>query len=582
MKDSNDHIPLVIKARQGHQEAINQLTQIASQRLSQFVFRLTLQEELTQDIVQESLVDMLRFFPTLKHTERFWYWLYGMAYNKIGRHFQRQRIRQSVPLSQIQEESMTNGQDQTVADVISQELREIVGRSMQQIDPNHRAILTMRCYDQMSYAQISQLMNCSQFSARALFYRAKKALARRLAGYGLGKEALLTALVVFGKMTATSETAAAHMTITAASLQCGTGMALVCTLLSRTAALWFLGTLLTTGMLVGAMPQALLEHQPSASMVNDETSTIQDQQHWFYYPQGMDGPMLLRTQARTDDSQWHILQNAQGNFIWEGQTITFRNAHAILGPPCWTSSASQQAALRLDERAIDGTYASQILPRQNVQQEDFFQPDWPTHIRVVDQRDTMHQQGWTQVHLQGSLQGQLIEGTACIPFTYDALAQHQPWLRCRIGSDLTLTDTPQGAQFRPNPESRGIRLPAGTFLVGLNRPWRGLHCLDDLTCAARAQGLEAQVTRLTDRKATVEIDCDSVTLLYEIDVDDDLIRCLRWKQDHRQIGELHFEYIGTETSIPIPNLSRRENSTQSQVGLRWLFYLGKPQLADQF
>lgn len=173
MKEPNDYIEVVIRARQGDQEAVSQLTEMASQRLSQFVFRLTLQEELTQDIVQESLVDMLRFFPTLKHTERFWYWLYGIAYNKIGRHFQRQRVRRSLSLSQVDPEAVAAGHDQTVADVISQELRQIVGRSMQQIDPNHRAILTMRCYDQMSYAEIVQLMNCTEFSVRSLFYRSQ-------------------------------------------------------------------------------------------------------------------------------------------------------------------------------------------------------------------------------------------------------------------------------------------------------------------------------------------------------------------------------------------------------------------------
>jgi hypothetical protein len=91
----------------------------------------------------------------------------------------------------------------------------------------------MRCYDQMSYTQIAELMDSSEIAARALFYRAKKALGRRLSAHGLGQGSLLLALVAFGKMTATTEAAAAQVSVTGASLHVGPLAALTAMLTSK-------------------------------------------------------------------------------------------------------------------------------------------------------------------------------------------------------------------------------------------------------------------------------------------------------------------------------------------------------------
>ena len=43
--------------------------------------------------------------------------------------------------------------------MVGQELKTIVMEAMQSLDPRHRSILTMRCYDQLSYAEIAGLMD---------------------------------------------------------------------------------------------------------------------------------------------------------------------------------------------------------------------------------------------------------------------------------------------------------------------------------------------------------------------------------------------------------------------------------------
>jgi len=195
--------------------------EVARERLRVYVYRLVLDEESTQDIVQESMLEMFKILGKLKKVELFWSWLYGIALNKVHRHFRDQRHYRQRP-----ESGYGSGQpseQEGIEKILSRELKQIVSTAMRQLKTEHRAILTMRCYDEMTYSEIAESIGCSEFAAKMLFVRAKRALQRQLSRRGLGKGALLTALVLFGKMTAPSEAAAAKVAVTAGSLKAGAG-----------------------------------------------------------------------------------------------------------------------------------------------------------------------------------------------------------------------------------------------------------------------------------------------------------------------------------------------------------------------
>ena len=76
MSEYRDHIQLVRQAQQGHPEAKSALVRVVEPRLAEYVGRLTLNRELTTELVQESIAEMFKIFDTLKDPQRFWCWLY--------------------------------------------------------------------------------------------------------------------------------------------------------------------------------------------------------------------------------------------------------------------------------------------------------------------------------------------------------------------------------------------------------------------------------------------------------------------------------------------------------------------------
>lgn len=599
--DNQELIALVEAARAGDKESLNRLAEEATVRLHEFVFRLTLQEDLTQDVVQETITEMLQVFNKLRHVERFWYWLYGIAYNKLRRQYSKRKRHRAASLSDIPYDVEGKKGDETVANVVSDELKQIVLQAMQTLDPRHRAILTMRCYDQMSYAEIAGMLDCTEFGARALFYRAKKSLAKKLAGFGLGKGALLTGLIVFGKMTAVNEASAASVVVSTASLQVGAMAATAAVLTSKAALITITAGALTTGTLVSPISPFRSE-TPDVNAVTTNLVAEQpahDGPHMYFFPDGPQGAVMLRTEAleKQVETRWGVMQNAIGNFQWIGDTMQQNNAHwyredlSVLRLP--TDRADLRSFLtRMDGQAGyqntvqqsgkdllvicggdngAGTHPIRTVRHHNVLVEDYFQPYRPEGVSFVDQRDAMRKRGWTFFKVSGHLNEQRIKGSGRLPFVYAKLNQRSPWLQLEIGNSIRLIDTVQGASAR---NAQGIqRYGAGTFFRGLIRPWQGLHVIDSV----RRDAALAELPFTTQRseipnEVHVTVQRENVSLIYSILLDQDLISGINILINGKKQGALRFEYLQelpSSGSFTQPRAERGENS--GPLDMQWMF-----------
>ena len=75
----SDFLELVERARAGDEASLDRLAKAVEGRLCAYVYRLTLDEFLAQDLMQETLLEMVKSLKKLKQPERFWGWLYGIA-----------------------------------------------------------------------------------------------------------------------------------------------------------------------------------------------------------------------------------------------------------------------------------------------------------------------------------------------------------------------------------------------------------------------------------------------------------------------------------------------------------------------
>jgi len=228
---------IVTKAQQGDRTSMGQLVEVAEPRLLTYIFRLTLSQDLSEELCQKTLVKMVQSLETLKNVDKFWYWLLRHAMGEVQHYYRDQERRHKVEFEALNREYFKQYIARNHHDGLDQsarvELSEIMYDAVANLKFTYRSVLVLRCYEQLPFAEIAQLMNCKEFGARVLFYRAKHALRQRLSRHGFGKEMLLTGLGLFGILTLPTKATSTACTVNTASLNVGVIAVLVGSLGTR-------------------------------------------------------------------------------------------------------------------------------------------------------------------------------------------------------------------------------------------------------------------------------------------------------------------------------------------------------------
>jgi RNA polymerase sigma-70 factor (ECF subfamily) len=226
---------LIHEAQLGSQESIDRLAELARERLFAYIYRLTLDYNITQDILQETILFMIQSINQLEHADRFWHWIYRTALGKVQHHYRELKRRRNIELSEAERlrihSRVSADFNDGLSELLRKELSDAVFKAMKRLKLSYRNILILRCFENLAYSEIAEMMNCSELRSRVLFFRAKNSLRRQLAIRGFGKYYFLIAIALFG--VTTSAKAASSTTITATSLEVGFTAALVAAISSK-------------------------------------------------------------------------------------------------------------------------------------------------------------------------------------------------------------------------------------------------------------------------------------------------------------------------------------------------------------
>jgi len=228
---------IVTRAQQGDRTSMGQLAEVAEPRLLTYIFRLTLSQDLSEELCQKILVKMVQSLKTLKNVDKFWYWLLRHAMGEVQHYYRDQKRRHQVEIEALNREYFKQYVARNHHDGLDQsariELSETIYEAIAQLRFTYRNILVLRCYEELSFAEIAQLINCKEFGARVLFFRAKHALKQHLSRNGFGKELLLTGLGFFGILTLSTKATTTACSVNTASLNVGLAAALAGSLYTK-------------------------------------------------------------------------------------------------------------------------------------------------------------------------------------------------------------------------------------------------------------------------------------------------------------------------------------------------------------
>jgi RNA polymerase sigma-70 factor (ECF subfamily) len=636
MDQGREYIELVKQAQLGNRGSLDNLAELVRGRLYAYIYRIVLRDDIAQDLVQESMLEMFKIIDKLEEAELFWPWLRGIGFNKIRHHHKRERRRRTVPISSFGDgdwpESEGRRSRTGLANLMGQELRQIVFNVMSRLKPQYRTVLTMRCYEDMEYSEIAELMECSELSVRVLFCRAKKAMHRQLSRRGFGKGTLLTVLALFGKFTAPSEAAAAEVSVTAATAKAGLAADLLGAIASRETAV----ALTAAGVLaVGAAVSPLWVDKAISwtenSVVEFKEKLARDfrttpatgdlsDERWCYYPSQVGGPVMTRLVKYSPDDGYSYcqrLEDDEANYFFERTTNTiyinnyrmWREDLAVRRLPAdgpelreflsmvegrqtgmqYVSSRGSGLLVIARENDSEAGNPAQITQHYNVLDEEYFRYNWPAGAEVVDHRDSMHKRGWTYFRIAGRINREEVLGAGRIPFIYAASKRHKPWVRLQVAERLEVVDSAAGAYIRDMDGGAATTYPAGSFFKGFIRPWMGLHTIDTVRRDAAEQRVWFETKLMPGgTKAEVVLSKEQNRLIYTIDMKKDVVERITFSvNDNRgrdAEGEVLFSYMDEVGQAGGEFVEPRKKyyglPQQEEMGMQWLIRLAEGRLVQ--
>lgn len=156
-----DH-DIVQEVKKGNVAAFSQLVMRHQKVLMRLALRMTRDLELAEDIVQDSFIKAYRKIGLFEGRSSFKSWVYQITLN-TAKNKLRSRKRETVDISKI-----SIAVDATADKrLVHEDIQEIIQREVEQLPDKQRTALNLRIFEDLSFKEIAEIMDCPYDTAKA-------------------------------------------------------------------------------------------------------------------------------------------------------------------------------------------------------------------------------------------------------------------------------------------------------------------------------------------------------------------------------------------------------------------------------
>jgi len=173
-----DRLP-VADARAGDPAAWDCLFRRYQLPLYVYAVELIRDQQAALDVVQETFINASRHVGSLRDDAKFGSWLFGIAHQKCQQHFRRPA--RTEPFPDTAEEAFIASDESPAEQLIRLEQQEEFMTLVNDLTPEHRAVLLLHFLEEFSLDEISTVTGVTLGTVKSRLHYAKKALRALLA-----------------------------------------------------------------------------------------------------------------------------------------------------------------------------------------------------------------------------------------------------------------------------------------------------------------------------------------------------------------------------------------------------------------
>lgn len=190
---------LILKAKQGDQNAQGKLVQLWYKRIYNFGFKFFLDHDMAMEVSQKTFISMCRNLPGLNDTNRFKSWLYTIAVNYCREEARKKKSSRSLSFDVVWNgeaedspgwESSGQSFDNPERQFQKTELSDILQEALLELNTEQREVVIMKEYEGLKFREIAEVLNISENTAKSRMYYGLDGLRKILVKKNINKDTI--------------------------------------------------------------------------------------------------------------------------------------------------------------------------------------------------------------------------------------------------------------------------------------------------------------------------------------------------------------------------------------------------------
>lgn len=185
---------LMLECRKGDMSAFELLVRRYQDALVNYIYYTINDYHRAEDLAQETFLRVYKSASRYEPRASFKSWLYTIATNLSRNEIRNRARRKTYYLEDMVDENEDVYHSEFMVDTRFQpdilyekkEREQLIRKTLKQLPENQRLALTLVTYQELSYEEISEILNCSVGAVKSLIHRARQNMKKLLIKAGIG------------------------------------------------------------------------------------------------------------------------------------------------------------------------------------------------------------------------------------------------------------------------------------------------------------------------------------------------------------------------------------------------------------